>query len=189
MGPTLLDRKKVFCKRCIVAIGANLDGFDGATPLEVCERALRAVCATVPGLIRAGDARWSGLCWPPTRSRWYSSAPVPESRQPRYINGAVSLFSEADPFTILEVLQKIEILEGRSRGIVNAARTLDLDLIDVDGEVSTSPALILPHPRAHLRAFVLLPLRDVAPDWVHPVTGQTVHELVAGLPEQDIHPV
>ena len=184
MGPTLLDRKKVFCKRCIIAIGANLDGYDGATPLQVCERALRAVCATLPG-----QARWRASLASPIRSRWYSTAPIPASGQPRYINGAVSLMTEADPSTILAFLQKIEILEGRSRGIVNAARTLDLDLIDLDGIIRAAPDPILPHPRAHLRAFVLRPLRDLVPDWIHPVTQQSVHELLAALPEQDIHPL
>ena len=184
MGPTLLDRKKVFCKRCIVAIGANLNGFDGATPVQVCERALRAVCATLPG-----QARWPASRASPFRSGWYSTAPIPASGQPRYVNGAVSLLTEADPSTILAFLQRIEISEGRSRGIVNAARTLDLDLIDLDGTIRAAPDPILPHPRAHLRAFVLLPVRDLVPDWIHPVTKQSVHALLAALPEQDIHPL
>lgn len=113
----------------------------------------------------------------------------PNSSQPRYINGAVSLFTDADPFTILAFLQKIEIAEGRSRGIVNAPRTLDLDVIDLDGLVRAAPDPILPHPRAHLRAFVLRPLRDLIPEWIHPVTRQSVTELIADLPEQDIHPL
>jgi 2-amino-4-hydroxy-6-hydroxymethyldihydropteridine diphosphokinase len=71
----------------------------------------------------------------------------------------------------------------------NAARTLDLDIVAMDGLVREAPDPQLPHPRAHLRAFVLLPLRDVAPGWVHPVLGRRVEALLAALPPQDIRPV
>jgi len=68
----------------------------------------------------------------------------------------------------------------------NAARTLDLDIIDFDGVVRAAPDPILPHPRAHLRAFVLAPLAAVAPAWVHPVLGRTAGALLADLPPQQI---
>ena len=69
----------------------------------------------------------------------------------------------------------------------NAARTLDLDIIAIGGMVRTAPDPILPHPRAHLRAFVLLPLMDVAPTWVHPLFGKTAEELLADLPPQGVN--
>jgi len=71
---------------------------------------------------------------------------------------------------------------GRVRRDRNEPRVLDLDLLDYDGLVQRSGAAVLPHPRLHERAFVLLPLRDVAPQWRHPVLGRTVDELVAALP-------
>jgi 2-amino-4-hydroxy-6-hydroxymethyldihydropteridine diphosphokinase len=77
------------------------------------------------------------------------------------------------PGPLLAALQAIEARFGRRRAEPNAARTLDLDLIDMHGLVRDTPDPILPHPRAHLRAFVLLPLLEVAPDWVHPRTGRT----------------
>jgi 2-amino-4-hydroxy-6-hydroxymethyldihydropteridine diphosphokinase len=74
------------------------------------------------------------------------------------------------------------------RGEPNAARPLDLDIIDMGGQKRAAPDPVLPHPRAHERAFVLLPLRDVAPHWVHPVLGTPIDELIAHLPSQDIRP-
>ena len=71
------------------------------------------------------------------------------------------------------------------RGERDAARQLDLDLVDLNGAVQAGPDL-LPHPRAHKRAFVLRPLADVAPDWVHPTLGLGVAELIAALPSQRI---
>jgi 2-amino-4-hydroxy-6-hydroxymethyldihydropteridine diphosphokinase len=156
-----------------VAIGANLPGAAGETPLQICDRAARAV-ARLPCLSQA------------VRSRWFSSAPVPPSDQPRYINGVLRCNGQLNPEQLLSALQHIECVEGRVRTIPNAARTLDLDIIDMLGLIRQAPDPILPHPRAHLRAFVLLPLRDVAPDWIHPITGQPIESLIAALPRQDI---
>ncbi len=83
----------------------------------------------------------------------------------------------------------IEAACGRQRGVANAARTLDLDIISMGDLIRDAPDPILPHPRAHLRAFVLAPLADVAPDWVHPVSGETAVALLAALPPQAIRPL
>jgi 2-amino-4-hydroxy-6-hydroxymethyldihydropteridine diphosphokinase len=85
------------------------------------------------------------------------------------------------PEALLEALQAIELRFGRRRGEPNAARTLDLDLIAMDEVVRDEPDPVLPHPRVHLRAFVLLPLLDVAPDWVHPRNGQTARALLEAV--------
>jgi 2-amino-4-hydroxy-6-hydroxymethyldihydropteridine diphosphokinase len=90
------------------------------------------------------------------------------------------------PAALLAHLMAIEAVCGRERGAPNAARTLDLDIIGIGGMVREAPDPILPHPRAHLRAFVLAPLVDVAPDWVHPVLRQTAAALLAALPPQAI---
>ena len=153
----------------LVAIGANLPAPDGTTPLETCDTAVRAL-AKLPG------SRLEAV------SRWYETAPVPPSGQPNYINGVVRMTRQPraaiTPESMLSALQAIEARFGRRRAEANAARTLDLDLIDLDGLVRNAPDPILPHPRAHLRAFVLLPLLDVAPDWVHPANGQTAQVLL-----------
>ncbi len=133
--------------------------------------------ASLPGLSRV------------VRSRWYSSAPVPPSGQPRYINGAVRASCIWPPERLLTALQTIEQAAGRRRSVPDAARTLDLDVIDHGGLVQPGPVLILPHPRAHLRRFVLRPLRDVAPDWRHPALGVDVGVLLARLPVEDLQAI
>jgi 2-amino-4-hydroxy-6-hydroxymethyldihydropteridine diphosphokinase len=165
----------------IVAIGANLPGPHDTMPIETCRRAAAALDA-LPGL------RLRAL------SRWYRTAPVPPSGQPHYVNAVAVLQVEPgsagpDPAVLLATLQAIEDREGRVRGEPNAARTLDLDIIAMgqDGHlVRTAPAPLLPHPRAHERAFVLVPLLDVAPGWVHPVLRRRARDLLRDLPLQDI---
>ena len=156
----------------LVAIGANLTD-RGVPPWQTCESAayhLTNVC----GLQRAQV------------SRWYESAPMPPSGQPPYVNGVVRLEGEADPADLLDKLQSIETEHGRQRGIPNAARTLDLDILAMGDLVRTSPDPVLPHPRMHERAFVLRPLLDVAPGWRHPVLGLTVEELLGRLGPQQV---
>jgi 2-amino-4-hydroxy-6-hydroxymethyldihydropteridine diphosphokinase len=123
------------------------------------------------------------------RSRWFSTAPVPASDQPRYINGVLRLTCDLAPAGLLAALAGLEQAFGRVRGVPDAARTLDLDIIDMGGLVRDAPDPVLPHPRAHVRAFVLYPLRDVAPRWVHPVSGRDIGGLIAALLSQDTHPV
>ncbi len=157
----------------LIAIGANLPSLSGLPPIQTARDAVVA-------LDSLSGFRLVGL------SRWYLSAPVPPSGQPDYINGVAHLRGETDPAELLAILQKIERDAGRSRGVVNAARTLDLDIVAMGGLVRTAPDPVLPHPRAHLRAFVLRPLADVAPHWVHPVSGRSVRDLIADLPVQAI---
>jgi len=123
------------------------------------------------------------------RSRWFSSAPLPPSGQSRYINGIIRLEGKVSPAALLAELQAIEQAEGRIRSVANAPRTLDLDIIAMGTLVRNAPDPILPHPRAHQRAFVLLPLRDVAPFWVHPALGVPLPTLIEALPPQDIRPL
>ena len=92
------------------------------------------------------------------------------------------------PDAVLAILQQIEREAGRQRSVANAARTLDLDIIDIGGQIRTAPDLTLPHPRAHTRGFVLYPLRDVAPGWVHPIFRTHVQTLIEALPRQDVSP-
>jgi 2-amino-4-hydroxy-6-hydroxymethyldihydropteridine diphosphokinase len=91
-----------------------------------------------------------------------------------------------DPVALLQRLMALEAAAGRVRGEVNAPRVLDLDIVAMWDLVRRSPDPILPHPRAHERAFVLVPLAEVAPGWVHPVLRRRVEQLIAGLPAQQV---
>ena len=142
----------------IVALGSNL----GASE-EVLETALvRLEQAGLPIL---------------ARSSWWRSAAWPDPTQPAYRNAVAIVEVDGTPETVLATLLGVEVALGRRRTVRNAPRTLDLDLIAYGREVRDTPGLTLPHPRAHDRRFVMGPLAEIAPRWVHPVLGQTAEAL------------
>jgi len=121
------------------------------------------------------------------RSRWYETAPVPVSDQPWYVNGVVQVESTLPPAELLAVLHQIESEFGRVRAERNAPRLVDLDVLAYGERVTDEPDLpILPHPRMHERAFVLLPLRELAPGWRHPRLGRSLDALIAALPPDQV---
>ncbi|MDE2335360.1 MAG: 2-amino-4-hydroxy-6-hydroxymethyldihydropteridine diphosphokinase [Rhodospirillales bacterium] len=170
----------------LIGIGSNLPGPHGESPRVM---ALAAVVALggIAGLRLAAV------------SRFWETAPVlpagqPAIDQPRYVNAVarlehVAASRETDPAWLLARLQAIEAAAGRRRGARNAARPLDLDILDIDGRVRPAPDPVLPHPRLAGRAFVLRPLAEVAPGWRHPLTGQTIATLLAGVTAQDAAPL
>jgi 2-amino-4-hydroxy-6-hydroxymethyldihydropteridine diphosphokinase len=157
----------------LIAIGANLPW---------AEQDARATCLeAVQALRDTPGVRVEAV------SPWYESAPVPPSGQPPYVNGVVRCLTELSPDALLDCLHAIETRNGRERSVPNAARTLDLDLIAFDDLCQQSERLVLPHPRAHERAFVLLPLNDVLPDWRHPRSGQGMRAMLEAVQGQEIH--
>ena len=121
------------------------------------------------------------------RSPWYESAPVPASDQPWYVNGVVRAATALSPQEVLAALHGIEAELGRQRVELNEARSVDLDIIAFGNMILKGPeAPIIPHPRMRERAFVLLPLSDLAPDWRHPGTGERIADLIARLPRDQI---
>jgi 2-amino-4-hydroxy-6-hydroxymethyldihydropteridine diphosphokinase len=116
------------------------------------------------------------------RSSWYSSEPVPPSNQAWFVNGVVLVTTALEPAALLARLLRLEDEFERVRCEPNDARTLDLDLLDYDSRQCDTATLILPHPRLHLRRFVLEPLREIAPEWRHPRFGLNPAQLLRRLP-------
>lgn len=116
-------------------------------------------------------------------SSLYRTPPIggPEG-QPDYLNAVVELATDLSATELLAFCHEIEEAAGRTRSIRWEARTLDLDLLFFDQQVQNSPELSLPHPRLQERHFVLLPLAEVAADFQHPLSKQTVAETLALLP-------
>jgi 2-amino-4-hydroxy-6-hydroxymethyldihydropteridine diphosphokinase len=98
------------------------------------------------------------------------------------VNSVAWIETTLEPAALLALLRQVEREFGRQRMVRNAARTLDLDIIDYDGRVENTPELTLPHPRMQDRAFVLLPLAEIAPGWWHPTLGKTIESLISALP-------
>ena len=152
-----------------IGLGANLDSVEFGPPMATLGVALEALSTKNCNVIR--------------RSAWYRSAPLPISSQPWFINGVAELQSDLSPDALLAHLHSVEDVFGRVRSTVNAPRTIDLDLLVYDDQVlQTGPGLFVPHPRLQERAFVLLPLRELVPDWIDPRSGRSLQELIDDLP-------
>ena len=134
---------------------------------------LRAAVAAIPDVVAVSDA--------------YETDPVGGVEQDPFLNVVVELDTAHTPHELLEVCRERERDAERVRTIRWGPRTLDVDVLWVDGEtVDDPPELLVPHPRMFERAFVLVPLADVAPNWRHPLTGESVREMLETLPAEDL---
>lgn len=178
----------------LIALGSNATSHL-RTHMETCRAAISEV-ADEAGMIRAV-------------SRFYRTPAFPAGAGPDYVNAAFRLETELEPRALLAVLHEIELSFGRERTERWGQRTLDLDLLALDDRIEPDgdtvafwqalpfeeqklrapDQLILPHPRMHERSFVLVPLADIAPDWIHPVLGKSVGALLAELPVEDVQQV
>jgi 2-amino-4-hydroxy-6-hydroxymethyldihydropteridine diphosphokinase len=132
-------------------------------------------------LLRRAVARLAGLGTIAALSSVYETAPVGYTDQPAFLNAVIMLETERSPVALLRSLLAIEAGLGRVRSFPNAPRTLDLDLLLVGDQIVSSPELALPHPRLHERAFVLVPLAEIAPAVIHPVSGKSIAALLEEL--------
>lgn len=152
--------------RAVVGLGSNL-----AQPRGQLVRALGALDALPRSRVIA-------------RSACYRTAPVGYEDQPDFVNAVVMLETELSPRDLLAALLDIERGQGRVRAAPNGPRTLDLDLLVYDDRHIDEPGLTVPHPRMHERAFVMVPLAEIAPDMALPGRNESVRDLawrLAGL--------
>ncbi len=148
-----------FSEQCAIALGSNLGD---------CRAILEAALDTL--------ARTDGIVLQ-KRSSWYQTVAIGPA-QPPYLNGCAVLQSQRSPQTLLKTLLNVEAQFGRVRQERWGPRTLDLDLLLYGQIVLDTPKLQLPHPRMAERAFVLVPLVEIAADWIDPHSGKSVRDLV-----------
>jgi len=151
----------------LIGLGANLPGVFGTA-----EENIQKALSLMPE---------SGLSVIAASSVW-KSAPVPISDQPWYHNAVCLVETDLSAHDVLKAIARIEDMAGRVRRERNAARVLDLDLLVYNDDVIEDELLSVPHPRMHERAFVLLPLQEIAPDWIHPTLKHSIAYLVNQLP-------
>ena len=157
----------------ILGIGANLPNPKIGPP--------RASCGMALDILEKSDV------YIDQRSPWYKSRPVPISDQPWYVNGVVAVATSLSPSALMRKLLMIEADLDRERGEPNAPRTLDLDIVAYGDQIIDDTGvndlqLQIPHPRMHLRSFVINPLCDISPTWVHPVFQRAATALRDDLP-------
>lgn len=163
--------------KVLIALGANLPSRAGS-PAVTLAAALSDIVARAGNILRC-----SGL---------YESPAWPDPSDPPFVNLVALIETLHAPDALLANFKVLEASFGRQDSARNAPRPLDIDILDYAGRVEHSAALTLPHPRLAERAFVLVPLTEILPDWIHPVSGQRADQLLWRLPEaerQAVRPV
>src|SRR5271157_2882601 len=121
-------------------------------------------------------------------SKVYETPPWGYEDQPAFLNMAVKGETGLKPESLLKRLKQLEVQLGREQSFRWGPRLIDIDILFYDDLILESESLTIPHPRLHERAFVLVPLTDIAPDFIHPVLKETIKELLASADTDDIHP-
>ncbi len=151
----------------IIGIGSNLISNIGNNPQKNCQLALEKMIEFNILPIKV--------------SSFFESAPLPVSTQPWFVNLAVSVKTQLDPHKLLNVLLSMESEMGRKRGVKNAPRVIDLDILVFNNLIIKTESLVLPHPRIVDRAFVLYPIQELNSSWEHPVSGKNIANLIGNL--------
>ena len=113
----------------------------------------------------------------------YDTEPIGNTEQPRFLNLVCQIATSLEPIGLLTLVKGVETKMGRLPHTSNKPRPIDIDILFYGDQIVETPQLIIPHPRLTERAFVLIPLAEIAPDLVHPVSGKTIRELLQGLTE------
>jgi len=115
------------------------------------------------------------------KSGVYETPPWGFEDQPKFLNQVIKVNTYLDPEPLLKHLKRLEVALGRQESFPNGPRLIDMDILFYNDLVVNKPSIVVPHPRLHERGFVLLPLMDIAPGLVHPVTQKSVREMVEQL--------
>jgi len=159
----------------IISIGGNIKSKDGSHPIHVAKKAINCL------------ENYSIQVT--NQSSWYETEPIPKSDQPNYFNCVVFAKTTLNELNVLNSLHDIENIFGRRRIAVNEDRVIDLDLIDYSNKILENKDIIIPHPRAHKRRFVMEPLAELDKNWVHPILNKNVSEILKKLNSQIVHVV
>lgn len=133
---------------------------------------------------RAANLKAAIMALPPqmevkAKSQVYETPPWGYTNQEKFLNQVLKVQTYLQPEQLLKHLKRLEVALGREPTFQNGPRLIDIDILFYDDLVFESPTVTIPHPRLHERAFVLMPLMDIAPDLVHPVKKQSIRELIA----------
>ena len=159
-------------QKIIIGVGGNIKSDEGSHPIHVAMKAINSLENYSIQVIE--------------QSSWYESEPIPKSNQPNFFNCIVFANTILNELDVLKVLHKIEHTLGRRRKKVNEPRVIDLDLIDYSNKILSNEEIIIPHPRAHKRRFVMEPLAELDPNWVHPILKTDVSKILKKINNQKI---
>ena len=159
-------------QKIIIGIGGNIKSENGTHPIKV---ATKAISYFKDYSIKVTD-----------QSSWYETEPIPKSEQPNFFNCIVFANTILNELDVLRSLHEIENKLGRRRRVTNEARVIDLDLIDYSNKILRNKEIIIPHPRAHQRRFVMEPLAELDNNWVHPILKLNIKRILNDLNSQNI---
>ena len=144
----------------IIAVGSNINSPEGFEPIKNCNKAINELSKFNIKIIQ--------------KSSWYLSEPIPKSSQPKFYNSVLLCNTNHSANKVLKIIQIIEQKFGRVRVFKNMPRCIDLDIISFNGDIKKSLLLTIPHPRMHLRKFVLMPLFEIDSHWLHPLLKKNI---------------
>ena len=159
-------------QKIIIGIGGNIKSEDGDHPIKV---ATKAISYLKDYSIHITD-----------QSSWYETEPIPKSDQPNFFNCIVFAKTALKELDVLKSLHEIEDRLGRKRILVNEPRAIDLDLMDYSNKILRNKEIVIPHPRAHQRRFVMEPLAELDKNWFHPILKINIRRILNGLNDQNI---
>ena len=156
----------------VIAIGSNIDSPEGFNPIKNCNKAINELSKFNINIIQ--------------KSSWYLSEPIPKSSQPKFYNSVLLCDANYNAQKVLKIIRIVEQKFGRIRVIKNMPRCIDIDIISFNKIVKNSLLLTIPHPRMHLRKFVLLPLFELDSNWLHPLLKKNIKYFLEKVKYQKI---